>query len=130
MLTVWIKSNIRQVNKINKRNVGKIEEEKAATYLCGLGYKILSRNFYSHFGEIDIIAFDGEYLVFIEVKYRKDNSCGDPIEAVTPVKIKRMTRTAQYYCYTNGISFDIPMRFDVIGIKDDDIVHYKNVTGF
>ena len=77
-------------------------------------------------GEIDIIAKDGDYLVFIEVKYRSSSKEGHPTEAVNFAKQRRITKTALYYCAVNGISEYTPMRFDVISILDDDIKLYEN----
>ena len=57
---------------MNKREIGSGYEEMAAAYLIEQGYKIVVRNFSGRRGEIDIIARDGEYLVFVEVKYRRD----------------------------------------------------------
>ena len=76
----------------NKRQVGGIYEQKAADYLSRQGFRIIEHNFYSRFGEIDLIAKDGKYLVFIEVKYRRDSACGTPLEAVTLKKQKRICR--------------------------------------
>lgn len=62
---------------MNKREIGSGYEEMAAAYLIEQGYKIVARNFSGRRGEIDIIARDGEYLVFVEVKYRRDET-GQP----------------------------------------------------
>ena len=71
--------DIRQVARIqNRRRTGQLYERKAAAYLSACGYSILETNFYSHHGELDIIAKDGDTLVFVEVKYRKDTSMGYP----------------------------------------------------
>ena len=67
---------------MNKREIGSGYEEMAAAYLIEQGYKIVARNFSGRRGEIDIIARDGEYLVFVEVKYRRDERQGSPAEAV------------------------------------------------
>ena len=64
--------------------MGTAYEKMAGEYLKTQGYEILQYNFRCRMGEIDIIAKDHGYLVFIEVKYRRDKSCGHPAEAVTP----------------------------------------------
>ena len=65
--------------------------------------RILERNFRrGRNGEIDIIGRDGKYLVFVEVKYRRDGQTGDPLEAVDRAKQRRISRTAQCYCLTHG----------------------------
>ena len=66
--------------------MGTAYEKMAGEYLKTQGYEILQYNFRCRMGEIDIIAKDHGYLVFIEVKYRRDKSCGHPAEAVTPRK--------------------------------------------
>ena len=72
----------------NTRSTGSCYERKAADYLKQQGLFILRYNYRCRFGEIDLIARDGEYLVFVEVKYRKDNSSGYSLAAVNPAKQK------------------------------------------
>lgn len=115
---------------MNRRQVGADKETAAADFLTGQGYQILARNFYSRFGELDIVAKDENCLVFCEVKYRTGSGHGSPEEAVTPQKLSRMQRTAQYYCICNHIPADTSMRFDVVTILGEEIRHYQNVTGF
>lgn len=69
-------------NSFNRRAIGTEYETLAGEYLTRHGYQILCRNFHCRQGEIDIIARDRDYLVFIEVKYRRDEHEGDPAEAV------------------------------------------------
>lgn len=97
-------------------------EQKAAEYLKQQGYRILQRNFYSRYGEIDIIAREGRYLVFIEVKYRTNTSHGSPQEAVSRKKQRTICKVANYYRLTHGIPEDTPCRFDVVAILEDDII--------
>lgn len=104
-------------------------EQLAGEYLKGKGYRILEINFYSRFGEIDIIAMDGDYLVFLEVKYRKSASAGYPAEAVGKEKQERIYRAAQYYLYKRGLPSDTPCRFDVAAIRGDEITLIKNAFG-
>ncbi len=111
----------------DKRAIGRKYEQMAFEYLKRQGYRILERNFFSRYGEIDLIAGDGRYLVFTEVKYRKDVSCGDPLEAVHAEKQKRICRTASYFCVCRGYSDATPCRFDVIAITGDgSITHIKH----
>ncbi len=77
-------------------------------------------------GEIDIIAKDKEYLVFIEVKYRKDNKTGSPLEAITYSKQKTISKVALYYMYLHGIGENHPVRFDVACIEGEDIEYIEN----
>lgn len=110
----------------NKRSVGSKYELLAASYLAEKGYIILEKNFHCRTGEIDIIAKDETYLVFVEVKYRTNTMKGLPGEAVDFRKIKKITRTAEYYMLRNGISVDTPCRFDVVNILDQEITLIQN----
>lgn len=111
---------------MNKREVGSLNEDKAARFLTAHGYQIIQKNFYCKMGEIDIIASSEGYLCFIEVKYRSSEAHGSPGEAINPRKIRRITRTAQYYMLINNIPENTPCRFDVIMILDDKITLIPN----
>lgn len=111
---------------MNKREIGNKYEDMATGYLKSKGYIIVDRNYYSPRGEIDIIALDGEYTCFIEVKYRSNTYTGYPTESITPYKIRRITNTANDYIMRKKISFDTPCRFDVVSILDDEITLFKN----
>lgn len=113
---------LKQKGVKNNRVVGSYYEEIASTYLIEKGYEIICHNFRSKFGEIDIIACDGEYIVFIEVKYRKTKQFGYPREAVTYQKQRRIIRTAQYFLLTQ-IGKEQSCRFDVIEILDNQLTH-------
>ncbi len=96
--------------------IGTMSEELAAAFLIDKGYAIIKRNF--HFGrdgEIDIIALDGDILVFIEVKARSSSVYGLPEAAVTPAKQRTLRRVARGYCYINSVE-DRECRFDVIAV--------------
>lgn len=105
----------------NRRRVGNEQETKVQEYLTQLGYEIVTRNFYSKHGEIDLIARHNGYLVFIEVKYRADERFGAPEEAVTYRKQQHILAAAKYYMYKNRIPFDTPCRFDVAGVTGEEI---------
>lgn len=100
----------------NNRETGSRFEELAAGYLVTLGYVILERNYRSKAGEIDIIAREGETLVFIEVKYRVNLEKGDPAEAVNGPKQRRIRNAARVYLCYHHLGEDIPCRFDVVAI--------------
>ncbi len=87
---------------------------------------ILEHNYRCRFGEIDLIAKDGQYLVFIEVKYRKDGLSGRSLEAVTPAKQRVIGRVAQLYLTVQYRNENVPCRFDVIGIDGDRLYWEKN----
>lgn len=114
----------KQVNTENKRAIGDIYEAKASAYLIDKGYQILWNNFRSRFGEIDIIAKNHEYIVFIEVKYRKTGQFGFPREAVTYQKQRHILRTAQYFLL-RYIGKEVACRFDVIEFLGDQLTHLE-----
>lgn len=111
---------------MNNREVGTTYEQKAAEFLVKQGYQLLYKNFRCKIGEIDLIAKDGTYLCFIEVKYRSGTAKGYPAEAITPNKIRRITRTAQFYMLLHQIPQDTPCRFDAVVILEKDISLIKN----
>lgn len=111
---------------MNNREIGTSYEQKAAEYLTKNGYNILERNFRCRIGEIDLIGKDGDYLCFIEVKYRSGIAKGYPAEAITPNKIRRITRTAQFYMLMHKIQQDTPCRFDAVVILENEITVIKN----
>lgn len=113
----------------NKRKVGNDYEKLAGEYLEAQGYEILEYNFYTRAGEIDLVARHDGYLVFVEVKYRKDASAGHPFEAISMQKQKNISKCALYYMKKKGLS-DMPVRFDVVGILGEEIQVLQNAFEF
>lgn len=111
----------KQLNKV----VGNLGEKLAESYLKKQKYYILEKNYKNKLGEIDIIAKDGETLVFIEVKTRKTTEFGLPREAVTKFKQNKIRLVATEYLKKNN-SLNASCRCDVIDILDDNITHIKN----
>ncbi|MDF2539746.1 MAG: hypothetical protein K0S76_2767 [Herbinix sp.] len=114
---------------MNKREVGSIYEQRAADYLIQDGYRILERNFRCKIGEIDLIAKNEGYLCFIEVKYRSSTFRGFPAEAITAGKIRKITKTAEFYMLLHNISQNTPCRFDAVVILEQEISLIKNAFG-
>ena len=114
---------------MNKRQVGKQYESMAVQYLTEAGYHILERNFRCRTGEIDIIAKDGAYLVFVEVKYRASAACGSALEAVDYRKQQSILRVAQYYMVSHGYGTQTNCRFDVVAIQGTEITLIQNAFG-
>jgi putative endonuclease len=110
----------------NKRQLGADYEEEACVYLRGQGYKILEKNYRNRSGEIDIIAKDGEYLCFVEVKYRSTNAYGSPLEAFGIRKQNQIRQVARYYMMRHGLHEWIPCRFDVIAFEGEKLIHIPN----
>jgi putative endonuclease len=94
---------------------GQSGEDLACSYLERLGMRVLVRNFRCRAGEIDVVALDGDTLVFVEVKERRSDSHGVAVEAVTAEKRRRVVRAARVYAATRGLT-DAPLRFDVVAI--------------
>lgn len=113
----------------NCRQVGAHYEREAGKYLAERGYEILEYNFRCRLGEIDIIARDGEYLVFCEVKYRWGAGQGDPMEAVDLRKQRRISKCAAYYLMRRGLC-DTLCRFDVVSVKDGKIRLIRNAFDY
>ena len=111
---------------MNNRKQGNNFEKLAADFLTRQDMTILEMNFYCKMGEVDIIALDKEYLVFVEVKYRKSASKGSAIEAVTFNKMRKISRVADYYMYSHHFSSDKNVRFDVVAIEEGHLRHLKN----
>lgn len=108
------------------RQIGAEKERLAASYLQEHGYAIITCNFTCRQGELDLIARKNEYLVFVEVKYRKNNRFGKAEEAVTAKKQLRMQKAAQYYLFKANLPQNTPCRFDVVAINQDEIELIEN----
>ncbi len=96
----------------DNKHLGKIAEDIASKYLTDMNYKIIERNFRCRSGEIDIIAKDKNYIVFVEVKYRSTIKKGLPREAVNKSKQIKIINVAKYYInlknlYNNNFRFDV-----------------------
>ncbi len=117
----------------------KLGEEKASLYLKRNKFHILTRNFRKRYGEIDIVAIDASLkekaLVFVEVKTRRSNSFGNPLEGITLWKLKTLIKTAEYYKMTHRNLPDT-MRIDAISVSltqnniVEKIEHIKNISSF
>ena len=112
-------------SKIYNKSKGDIGENIAYSYLVGLGYKIIKTNFKNIIGEIDIIAYDEDTLVFIEVKQRKTAIYGLPREAVNKHKQNKIRLVATSYIKKYRL-FDKPCRFDIVEVLDREVTIIKN----
>lgn len=115
---------------ILNRLLGDRGERSAAKFLKKKGYRILARQSRSRLGEIDLIAQDGDSIVFVEVKTRSSSHAGHPSEAVTLTKRRQLTRAALAWLKQRGL-LNHRARFDVIAITWGDgrspvIEHYEN----
>lgn len=96
------------------RTIGSIGEQAAADFLTANGYTIMERNYHSRYGEIDIIAKNQEYIVFVEVKTRNETSGYRPAEAVNKSKQKKFARTAMLYL--TAYPQNLQPRMDIIEV--------------
>ena len=112
---------------MNIGKVGRDGENKVASFLRKNGYAIVKRNFQCRYGEIDIIAENDEYILFVEVKTRKQNSLISGVEAVDSFKQNRILKTAQDFLQKTEC--ELQPRFDVAEVtvfeKTDGSKGYK-----
>lgn len=118
-------------NKNSNRSKGDEAEELAVSYLESKGYTILDRNYYFEHAEVDIVALGDDYIVFVEVKSRKNNDFGRPEEAINSVKENNVIKAAEAWLHERKMTGAF-IRFDVIAITQDneskapDIRHFDN----
>lgn len=109
--------------------LGQQGEAVAEAFLRARRYRILARNFRCRAGEIDLIAEDGRTLVFVEVRSRRGDRLGTPLESVDARKQARIARVARVFLAGHGLG-DRDARFDVIGVRfDADPPAVEHVTG-
>lgn len=105
--------------------VGATSEDRAARYLVRQGYRIVERNYRCKVGELDIVARDGDVLVFVEVRSRRSTAYGSALEAVGWHKQRKVSRVALAYLASRRPRF-AEARFDVVAITGDELVHVKD----
>ena len=98
---------------------GASAESAAVQLLVDAGYRIVERNFRCKAGELDIVARDGDVLVFVEVRSRSDDEHGCAAEMIGTAKQRRVARVARYYLGTAQPEFD-ECRFDIVGITAEE----------
>ena len=111
---------------MNHVEKGHYYEQEAADYLISCGYRVLEANYRCRHAEIDPIAVDGDYLVFIEVKYRDSDRVQTPSEAVDRKKQRHISLASKQYMISHGIDEEQLCRFDVVAFLKDRPVLYKN----
>lgn len=119
-------------NRINTRTTGTHYEQEAGRFLEVRGYRILQYNYRCRFAEIDIVAENEGYLVFCEVKYRRDSSIPETLEAVDLKKQHQICRAALFYMREHRRE-ECACRFDVIAIcgeRDKKTILIKNAFDF
>ncbi len=110
---------------MNTHAIGVKGENLAADYLKKNKYKILERNYSCLFGELDIVAKDGKFIVFVEVKLRNTSEFGLPREAVTPQKQRTILVCSKLWLSKNSL-MGKPVRYDVVEVYEDKIILLKD----
>ncbi|WP_019532516.1 YraN family protein [Paenibacillus ginsengihumi] len=127
--------NERQLprSRVSRRQLGTAGEQAAENYVIGQGYVVLARNWRCRTGELDLVALEGETLVFIEVRTRSAGSVsfGTPQESVDPRKRRKVLETARVYVHQHRLH-DRQIRFDVIAVVADEQgvpIHIELIQG-
>ncbi len=122
------------MNNMHNKRLGSWGEDIAADFLKRHGYAIIEKNYYTRFGEIDIIAREDNVMIFVEVKTRMSLDYGWPEEAIDRRKIRHLFKTADIYMADNRLYEKYDFRFDAISIILDKknrkakIRHFENVA--
>ena len=106
---------------LHKKILGRAGERRGADFLRALGYEVLKTNYKTPYGEADIVARDGDTVVFCEVKTRLTETFGTPAEAVGYKKEQRYIRIAEYFLMCAGE--ELPVRFDVLEVFEGEVRH-------
>ena len=101
---------------LSRTGLGATGEELAISYLKKLGYRIVERNFRCKLGEIDVVAYDGNTLVFVEVRTKKSSHFGSPVSSVSYQKQRKLISLAKFYIKKHKL-FNRSARFDVVGVR-------------
>lgn len=118
------------LKRVNTRVKGAQKEEQVCACLLSKGVRIVERNFRNRQGEIDIIGYDGAYLVFFEVKYRAGTGRGSAAEAVGSAKQRKICKVADYYRMIHHCSENTPIRFDVVAVDGEKMRWIKNAFDY
>lgn len=113
---------------VSRRYLGKQAEQIAISYLQGLGFSILSTNYFCRLGEIDIIAKETDTLCFIEVRSKRTTTYGSAIETVLLIKQHRIAKAAKHFLFSSLKNQEIACRFDVIALDYDSVAHSPKIT--
>ena len=105
---------------MNQRSVGQQGEVLAEEFLSSQGYKILCRNYRNRIGEIDLIAEDRGCICFVEVKLRKTTRFGEPQEAITVLKKRKLYQMALCFLKDTFGHTDKKSRFDIVTIQEEE----------
>ncbi len=108
------------------KDTGDRAEHLALEHLLQNGLTLVTQNYHCKFGEVDLIVNDNNTLVFVEVRYRKNDRFGSALESVTKSKQDKIATTARHYLAKHKLGESRPIRFDVIGITAHNIEWIKH----
>jgi len=113
------------------QGTGKAGEDLAVEFLESEGYTILERNYHFEKAEVDIVAYDNQRFIFVEVKTRTNHSFEESEERLSPEQYKRVMKAGQAWMYERKME-GAPVRFDVVTVllksTQPDVRHYKNAA--
>ncbi len=104
----------------NKKELGNIGEQHALKFLQQQGLQLIEKNFHCRLGEIDLIMRDGDYLVFVEVRSRKNQGYGNALESIGYFKQQKIKKAAQYFFCKYSKYHKMASRFDVFVINQSN----------
>lgn len=111
----------------NKRQIGQYYEERACVFLRGQGLELVAKNISTRMGELDLIMRDGVFLVFVEVRYRKNALFGDAASTVTSKKMQKIKKSAIHWMMEKRMNIhEVAYRFDVFAITGDEQEWIRN----
>jgi putative endonuclease len=116
------------MNKLNRKEIGNSGEDSAALFLENGGFLIIKKNFRTRGGEIDIIATQGEVLVFVEVKTSTKFPCDSLEYSIDRKKRERIIESSKYFLFQFPEYEDYTIRYDIIFVskRDCKVIHIKN----
>lgn len=104
-------------------------EDTALAFLQSQGCKPIARNWHCPYGEIDLIVKNGNTILFVEVKYRKNQRFGGAAYSISPSKLLKLQRSVEYYLQQHGLG-NAPCRLDAVLIEGDSPPEWiRNITG-
>jgi putative endonuclease len=114
---------------VSRVSEGKLGEKATCLFLSKKGYKIIERNWHCRLGEIDIVAYQGSTLIFVEVKMRSSSLFGNPYEYIDSEKLRKLKVTIESYLHFKGLE-NVPWRLDGVSIiKDKGVLHFQHFQG-
>ncbi|MBQ8909332.1 MAG: YraN family protein [Clostridia bacterium] len=113
------------MKKVFNKKYGSMGEIEVLNYLKKKKYKLLSQNYKTKVGEVDVICQYKDVIIFVEVKFRETLEFGHPSEAVNPHKQAKIRRVAEEFLIRNQMT-GLPVRFDVVEVLGNEINHIEN----